>query len=151
MTDGTLSVRADRKDEVRQERRRRDDSSIDGGQRLKLAIPPAIKAKLEAAGLTPRWVNDTGNRIEQLTVHDDYDRVEGVEPVTVDLDRSNGTTAQAYLLAKRTDFLAEDAAKRDVKRRETEAAMLDPTVAAARGQYLVEGSTIKSGARRASP
>lgn len=151
MTDGTLTVRADRKTEVAQERRRRDDTSIDGGQRLNLAIPPAIKAKLDAQGLTPRWVNDTGNRIEQLTIHDDYDRVEDVEPVTVDIDRSNGVTAKAYLLAKRTDFLAEDAAKRDAKRREAEAAMLDPNAVGARGQYLVEGSTIQSGARRASP
>jgi hypothetical protein len=51
MTD--VRGRADRQTEVRQERRRRSDTTIDGGQRLKLAIPPEVEARLKAEGARP--------------------------------------------------------------------------------------------------
>jgi hypothetical protein len=70
--------RANRAAEVSAERRRRNDLS--GAPRLKLAIPDHIRDKLAAEGRTPRWVNDTGSRIADLTIRDDYDPVEGVDP-----------------------------------------------------------------------
>lgn len=115
--------RTERRDEVRQERRRRDDTTIDGGQRLKLAIPPDVAARLKAEGRTPRWVNDHENRMHNLTVLDDYDKVEGVEPRVVGTTRE-GKPIYAHLCSKRDDFIAEDRQKLDQRRVETERAML---------------------------
>ncbi len=115
--------RTDRQSEVRQERRRRDDGTIDGGQRQKLAIPPEVAARLKSEGRTPRWALDTGNRIHQLTQMDDYDRVAGVEPVPVVVDKK-GTVANQVLLSKPTRFIQEDRAKLEERRKETERALL---------------------------
>jgi hypothetical protein len=115
--------RADRAGQVAAERRRRDDLS--GGLRLKLEIPEDVRARLAAEGRTPRWVNDTGNRIADLTTRDDYDKVEGVEPKKVGTG-DDGKPIYAYLLAKRNDFIAEDRAKLDRHRRDVEKARFDP-------------------------
>lgn len=120
----TLSIRTERKDEVRQERRRRDDATIDGRQRKKLAIPQQITARLEAEGRTPRWVIDEGNRVHQLTQLDDYDVVEGVAPVPVVIDKKSGAVANQILLSKPSRFLQEDRAKLEASRQETERALL---------------------------
>jgi hypothetical protein len=116
--------RTDRQAEVRQERRRRDDATIDGGQRLKLAVPSDVAKRLESEGRTARWVTDEGNRIQQLTRMDDYDVVEGVEPVPVVVDRKSGKVANQILLSKPTRFVQEDRAKAEERRKETERALL---------------------------
>lgn len=116
--------RTERTEEERQQRRRRHDGNIDASQRLNLVIPPEIEARLKAEGLTPRWVNDVGSRIANLTQRDDYDTVDGVAPVPVVVDKKKGTTVMAHLLAKRSDFIAEDRAKADEPRRAAEKAML---------------------------
>lgn len=118
-------VRA-REDRITQEgaqRRRRDDTTIDGAQRLKLAIPPEVEARLQAEGRSARWINDEGNRLHNLTTLDDYDRVDGVEPVHVGTTK-DGKPIKAYLHSKPTAFIAEDREKLDARRRETEAALL---------------------------
>jgi hypothetical protein len=115
--------RPDRAGEVAVERRRRDGQGLT--PRLKLHIPDHIRDQLAAEGRTPRWVNDTNNRIADLTTRDDYDAVEGVEPVKVGTD-AEGQPLFAHLLAKRTDFLTEDRAKADQRRREVEAARFTP-------------------------
>jgi len=119
MTEGR--ERLSRVDEVRQERRRRGDIT---GKALKLAIPADVEARLSAQGRTPRWINDVGSRVADLTVRDDWDVVEGVEPREVVIDRAKGETCKAILVSKPNAFIAEDAAKREVGRREKEAAML---------------------------
>jgi hypothetical protein len=116
-------TRADRITEERTERRRRVDTTIDGSGRLKLAIPEAISARLQAEGRQPRWINDEGNRLHNLTQLDDYDRVDGVEPVVVGTTKE-GKPIKAYLHSKPIDFIREDQEKLDAKRRETEAALL---------------------------
>ncbi len=120
------------------ERRRRSDDNLDAGQALRMRIPGDVEAKLKAQGRTARWINvevdqktgqDTGSRMHDLTVRDDWDKVEGVEPRTVKIDK-NGATAKAYLVSKRNDFIEEDRAKKDALRRTKEEAMLtgvDPT------------------------
>jgi hypothetical protein len=123
------SGRQTRQDEVRQERRRRDDTTLDGGQALNLAIPQHIADKLAAEGRTPRWVNDVGSRMHRFTVLDDWDKVEGVEPVEVVINQDKGTTAKAILLSKRNDFIAEDRAKKDAARRAQESAALKGQIA----------------------
>jgi hypothetical protein len=122
MTD--VRGRETRQEQVRAERRRRDDATIDGSQGRKLAIPASVEKKLAEEGRTARWINDVGSRVHDLTVLDDWDRVEGVEPRDVVIDRKPVTTAKAYLVSKRQDFIAEDRAKKEGLRREKEAAML---------------------------
>lgn len=116
--------RAERSQEERQQRRRRHDGNIDASQNKRLAIPEEIEAQLKADGLTPRWVNDEGNRIHSLTTRDDYDKVGGVKPVRVGTNKDTGKPIFAHLYAKKTEFIDEDRAKADVGRREAERAML---------------------------
>ncbi len=116
--------RVDRRAIESGERRRRSDDTIDAGLALKLRIPPEIETRLKAEGRTARWINDVGSRIHDLTVRDDWDRVEGVEPRSVKVDVKNDTMTKAILVSKRDDFIAEDRAKKDAIRRATEAAML---------------------------
>jgi hypothetical protein len=118
-----MTDRTDRAGEVAAERRRRDDTS--GGIRLKLEVPEDVRAKLAAEGRTPRWVNDTGNRIADLTTRDDYDKVEGVDRKKVGTGE-DGKPMYAVLLAKRNDFIAEDRAKSDQRRRDIEKARFNP-------------------------
>lgn len=110
-----------RANEVAAQRRRRGNSEVTTGKRL--PIPPEVEARLKAEGLTPRWANDEGNRIHQLTVQDDYDVVEDVEPVPIGTSK-DGKPIMARLLAKRTDFINEDRAEREKVRANTEKSLL---------------------------
>lgn len=116
-------TRTERKEEERQQRRRRHDGSLDAMQNKRMAIPEEIEARLKAEGLTPRWVNDEGNRLHNLTVRDDYEKVDGVKPVRVGTAK-DGKPIMAHLCAKRTDFIAEDQANADKRRRDMERAMV---------------------------
>jgi hypothetical protein len=128
--------RADRAAQVATERRRRDD--LNELPRLKLAIPDEVRAKLAAEGRTPRWVNDRGSRVADLTNRDDYDPVDGVEPVKVDTD-VDGKPVYARLFSKRNDFIEDDRKKADARRREVEAGMVKgklPGQAGGEGQQI---------------
>jgi len=114
-------LRLTRADEVAAQRRRRDDATL--GPKLKLAIPDEVRARLAAEGRTARWVNDSGSRVLDLTTRDDYDKVEGVDPVKVDVD-AEGQPVFAHLLAKRNDFIAEDRSKQERRRKNAEAGMI---------------------------
>lgn len=124
-------TRQGRTETVATQRRRRDDTSAQQAQRL--PIPPEVQARLEAEGRQPRWVNDTGNRMHRLTVQDDYDIVQGVEPVPVGTDVA-GKPILAHLLSKPLAFVHEDRAKAEAIRRETERGTLAGRVPAAPGQ-----------------
>jgi hypothetical protein len=117
------SERPERASQIAAERRRRDGSSL--GHRLKLEVPEEVRTKLAAENRSPRWVNDTENRISDLTTRDDYDLVEGVEPKKVGT-KEDGSPLFAYLLSKRNDFIAEDRQKSDKRRRDVEAARFKP-------------------------
>lgn len=114
-------LRLTRADEVAAQRRRRDDATL--GPKLKLAVPDKVRDRLAAEGRTARWVNDSGSRISDLTTRDDYDPVEGVEPVKVDVD-DEGKPVFAHLLSKRNDFIAEDRSKQEQRRKNAEAGMI---------------------------
>lgn len=117
-----IRERADRITEETTERRRRNDSTIDGSQRLKLAIPPEVEARLKAEGRIPRWVNDEGNRMHNLTKLDDYDRVDGV-PARVVGTTKEGKPIKAYLCSKPKAFVDDDRRKADAPRVEFEKAL----------------------------
>jgi hypothetical protein len=103
-----------------QRRRRRDDQALSATKRL--PIPPEIQAELDAKGLVPRWVNDQSNRLYRFTQQDDYDKVEGVDPVPVGTDEA-GQPILAHLLAKPKDFIREDREKADHRLKATEEAL----------------------------
>jgi hypothetical protein len=103
-----------------QRRRRRSDEGLSAAKRL--PIPPEIEADLKAKGLHPRWVNDEGNRMYQLTQLDDYNKVEGVDPVPVGTG-VDGTPILAHLLAKPLEFMREDQDRAEAKRKLTEDAL----------------------------
>lgn len=127
-------TREARSEQVARERRRRDDRTVQHAQRM--FIPPDVEARLKAEGRTPRWVNDEGNRMHRLTVQDDYDKVDGVEPVPVGTDK-DGKPIMAHLLSKPDDFIAEDRAKAEAKRKETERGMVKGHVPAGPNQESV--------------
>jgi hypothetical protein len=138
-----------RQDEVRRERRRRDDTTIDAGQARKLAIPPHIEKQLAAQGRSARWINDVGSRVQDLTVRDDWDIVEGVEPREVVTNVKEGTTAKAILISKPDVFIAEDRAKKDATRRAQEDALLNAKIPGAAdapdGMYADKANKIARG------
>jgi hypothetical protein len=83
-------------------------------------------------------VNDRGSRVADLTNRDDYDPVDGVEPVKVDTD-VDGKPVYARLFSKRNDFIEEDRRKADARRREVEAGMAKgklPGQAGGEGQQI---------------
>jgi hypothetical protein len=150
-----LRGRVARQDVVQAERRRRKDTTIDGSQRLKLAIPPEVAAQLKAEGRTPRWVNDEGNRMHNLTQMDDYDKVRGVDPIVVGTG-PDGKPVKAHLCSKPAEFIEEDRAAREAIRKETEEALLrgknpnDP-IAGRSDFYVDPASSIQHGAPSKSP
>ncbi len=123
--------RQGRAEAVAQERRRRDDTQANQSQRL--PIPPEVLKRLEAEGRTPRWVNDEGNRMHQLTKLDDYDKVDGVDPVPVGTDKS-GQPIMAHLLSKPAAFIEEDRQKAEARRKSVERGLLRGQVPGAPGQ-----------------
>lgn len=108
--------RGSRAQQEKAQRRRRDDAVIAD---KRLPIPPEIQAQLDRDGRVPRWANDEGNRIYRLTEQDDYDKVDGVEPVPVGVG-PDGKPILAHLLSKPKAFIDEDQAKAEAKRKEVE-------------------------------
>lgn len=154
-------ARQGRKEEVAQRRRRRDDTTFQ--QSNKLAIPVEVAERLKAEGRQPRWVNDEGNRLYNLTVRDDYDKVEGVDPVPVGTG-DDGKPILAHLCSKPIEFIREDQAKAEERRKQVEAGMvkgkmpvktddgtemLVPVRGAAGAEtYAVKGNTIGGGGNK---
>lgn len=113
--------RQGRVEETAQRRRRRDDTNFQ--QSNKLAIPEEVAERLKAEGRQPRWVNDEGNRMHNLTVRDDYDKVEGVDPVPVGT-REDGSPLLAHLLSKPIEYMRQDQAKAEDRRKLVEQGMV---------------------------
>lgn len=87
------------------QQRRRRTGSMSAMDDLKLAIPDEVRAKYPDH--TFRWLNDTGNRIHNKTVRDDWDKCEGIDPVPVGTD-AQGKPILAYLCCKLLKFYEED-------------------------------------------
>lgn len=73
-----------------------------------LDVPDDITRKLAAEGKEGRWINDLGNRMHDKTVNDDWDKVSGVEPRIVGVDKRTNQPIQAHYCAKPKQFLDED-------------------------------------------
>jgi len=135
-----------RKVEVAQERRRRSDSSLTRMAQLKLSVPDKI-AKANP-GQSFRWVNDSGTRMFDLTQQDDWDKVDGVDPIPVGTDNF-GKPILAHLCKKPTEFLEKDRQEMVDQTRETEKAIERGARAADDNRsdaesYVPSGNSIKA-------
>jgi hypothetical protein len=91
------------------ERRRRK-----GGTTDKLAIPAAVTEK--HPDMEFRWARDDGNRMEQLTKNDDWDKVPDVDPIHGGRGEA-GTAMKMHLLMKPKAFMADDRREKDARNR----------------------------------
>ncbi|RYG90117.1 MAG: hypothetical protein EON59_00625 [Alphaproteobacteria bacterium] len=130
--DAAQGNRPTRAQTERTQRRRRNGTANTAA----LDVTDDIKAKLAAEGKEGRWINDIGNRMHDKTVNDDWDKVSGVEPRVVGMDKRTGEQIKAYFCAKPTEFLEEDRKARLTKISEQEQAIVRGTD----GQTAVEGS-----------
>lgn len=121
------------------ERRRRK-----GGTTHALAIPQAVKDKYP--DMEFRWGRDDGNRMQQLTVNDDWTAVEGEKPIHGGRGETGGAM-NLHLLMKPRKFMAEDMAEKLAKIKAIEQNALarpDAKTATERGEemYSVPGNKI---------
>lgn len=141
-------ARQARAEEVQQERRRRRDGNLDRMSQLTLTVPESVRE--QNPNHTFRWINDTGNRMQQLTVRDDWDKVEGVAPIPVGTDKE-GKPLYAHLCKKPQEFWNEDQKARMDALREQERAIargekVDPQDTRSEDvSYAVPGNTITPG------
>lgn len=118
-----------RVEEQRAQRRRRTDTTHEGSS--KLSVNHDI---LDHEKFAYRFVNDTGGRINDFTVNDDWDKVPD-PAVKQDADglgtpirklvgaNKDGSPVHAYLLRKPKEFYDEDVKKKNARRDELDAAI----------------------------
>lgn len=116
-----------RAEEMRRERRRRDDGDLDRMARQKLAVPREIEERLKAEGKVWRWFLDEPGR--QIDAHnDDWDVVEGVKPVSA----GQSEETRLVLMSKFKDWhqadISHDETLLEDRERAVEAARDEETV-----------------------
>lgn len=100
VTEARRPGRPRREEVTNVERRRRT-----GGTTDKLAIPPAV---IDAnPDMEFRWAKDESARMQQLTVHDDWDKVPGVDPIHGGKGE-DGRGMKMHLLMKPKAFMEAD-------------------------------------------
>jgi hypothetical protein len=96
-----------RLEEVAQERRRRQPGTLDRMSQLKLEVPQSV---IDAnPGKSFRFINDDGNRMHEMTVQDDWTKVDEKlsPPIPVGTDKF-GKPIMAHLCAKPTQYVEAD-------------------------------------------
>lgn len=116
---------SERKDEIKQERRRRDPNQL-SGRRQRLYVD---ESKLDRQNFEYRFVNDDGNRVHALTVNDDWEVVQdrdsansaqGAQVKHLAGTKEGGASLEAVLLRKRKSYHDEDKAAGQRRIDETE-------------------------------
>lgn len=102
-------TRATAQEVTQQERRRRNPGTLDRTQHLKLAIPEEVRQA--NPGYSFRWCNDEGNRMYHRTKLDDWNKVDGVEPLPVGTDAA-GRPILAFLCMKKQEWFDADQAEK---------------------------------------
>lgn len=93
------------------ERRSRNAGTIDRMDSLRLAVPE--KARQEYGDLYDfRWINDVGIRLHVKTEVDTWQKVPGVDPLTVGTNDEK-QPIKAYLCMKPKEFVREDMAAKE--------------------------------------
>lgn len=140
----TSQQKPTRAEETQEGRRRRQDTGPLAGLNLNVAEED------RDPNYEYRWINDTGNRVENKTKRDDWDIVR-TEPTLVDKTPRSGAPMKAYLVRKRKDFQQEDQAKRMARLQEQEDSIRrgvvnDPKGLSGPSAYVPEGGiSIRSG------
>lgn len=143
-----LRARESRADETKAQRRRRQPGTLDRMDELTLTVPDEIKAA--NPNCTFRWIVDKPKRVHQLTVRDDWDRVEGVAPIPDHADKT-GAQVNLVLVKKPLEFWEEDQRAKNASRAEQEQALLrakttDPNDSRPEDvSYVPEGNRINTG------
>lgn len=147
-----------RTDQIKAERRRRNSDAL-GGHRQRLFVN---EAQLDRENYQYRWANDVDNRIYQLTVQDDYERVEdrdgsvrpdnsgmGAEVATPVGTTKEGAPMRAVLLRKPKTFHDDDERAKHRAIDETEASLKAGAVPGAgnEGTYAKDEMSFRRGAR----
>lgn len=143
------------------DRRRRKTENIDRIGEDKLGVPSQWYDEggvLDRTKWQARWINDSGNRIHNLTVSDDYDIVkvetEGSKEEAIRRpvgQKETGEPLYAYLCRKPLEFWQEDQkAKIAVIDGEEKALLSNPTPAqednrTAQTAYVAPNTSIKHG------
>lgn len=100
----------------RRERRRKDGEAENAGMRL--AIPDWAYEKYPKQQFKLAWITDSPGRLHQKH-QEDWDAVEGVDPVPGASDK-NGNPTNMILHVKWRDWVDEDKAKLETRRKEIE-------------------------------
>jgi hypothetical protein len=107
-----------RAEEMRRERRRRDDGDLDRMARQKLAVPREVEERLKAEGKVWRWFLDEPGR--QIDAHnDDWDAVEGVKPVSA----GQSEETRLVLMSKFKDWHQADISRDETQLEDREKAI----------------------------
>lgn len=115
------NTRTPREADEQRQRRRRDVGTLDRMQTLRLAVPQSVKDSNPDRDF--RWFNDTGNRIHNKTVMDDWDKVPGVDPIVVGTT-ADGHPLKAFLCMKPMEFVREDEKAKMQELKEMEAGLV---------------------------
>lgn len=139
-------TRATRAEETAQERRRRNPGTLDRMDHLKLAIPEHVER--DNPDCVFRWIRDEPGRVHAMTKLDDWDRVEGVEPIPDTVGKSG--QINLVLVKKRKDYWEEDQRRKQAAIKDHEKAILSATKNDPQGNpeavsYVPEGNTITHG------
>lgn len=104
------------KPEERRERRRKDGEFENAG--LRLAIPDWVYEKYPKSEYRVAWVRGDNARMQQK-YNEDWDPVEGVDPVPGAYDR-HGNPVNHVLCVKRMEWVREDRDRKEERRKAIE-------------------------------
>jgi hypothetical protein len=129
-----VASRGSRADEVRTERRRKPGSVV--AQGLKLHVPDAAKDD----NYVYRWVNDTGQRVQQMTDNDwDPAPYEGKSTEARVVGTDGGKPTNGILMRKRKDWHEADQKDKRKNLAEVDKAIQRGTVHATAGEADLSG------------
>lgn len=137
-----------RQEEVAQERRRRQPGTLDRMSQMKLNVPDKVRDKYPDDEF--RFINDTGNRIHDKTVNDDWTKVdENLSPkVPVGTD-GFGKPIYAYLCRKPREYVQADAKALVDATVEQERGIMrgqqQPSETPLEGAYVPSGNSVTTG------
>lgn len=137
-----------RQEEVVQERRRRTNGTLDRVSQLKLVIPDTVREKYPNDEF--RFINDTGNRMHDKTVNDDWSKVdENLSPkIPVGTD-GFGKPIYAHLCRKPRAYVQADAKAIVDATVEQERGLMrgqqQPSESPLESAYVPDGNSISTG------
>lgn len=136
-----------RQEEVAQERRRRQPGTLDRMAQMKLVVPDVVREKYPNDEF--RFINDSGNRIHDKTVNDDWSKVDEKDSPRIPVGTDGfGKPIYAYLCRKPREFVQADAKAIVDATVEQERGIMrgqqQPSESPLEGAYVPAGNTIST-------